>query len=113
LGGIETEFLEMAFPNSCMMTTDTFHFLTGHPFHLEVNGYAISECIKNATKEEISIQDSIARKVNVAGVFTLRSKEYRVGKGLAGEYVEIRGEENNCGVYFANVKIAQIPLLRV
>lgn len=37
------------------MTTETFHFLTGHPFRLEVERYAFPERVENATETEIGL----------------------------------------------------------
>ena len=48
------------------------------------------------------------RKVHSNGYFSYKSRNYLAGKGLSGEHVEIREEDNGLGLYFANRRFAQV-----
>lgn len=54
-----------------------------------------------------------SRKVDASGKFSFKSVTYRAGKGLSGQYVEIREEEADEGVYFAGVRFASLHQVRV
>jgi len=54
--------------------------------------------------------DAMVRKVQSTGEVTYKDREYKVGKGLIGEYVELRPtEKDGCfDVYFCTVKVRRI-----
>jgi transposase InsO family protein len=56
---------------------------------------------------------ALLRKVHVTGKFRFKTDYYRAGRGLWGEYIELREEADGYGVYFANRRIAALNHLRV
>lgn len=58
-------------------------------------------------------EGAISRKVDVSGKLCYRMKSYRAGKGLAGQYVEIREEENGEGAYFAGIRFGFLQDMKV
>lgn len=58
-------------------------------------------------------EGAISRKVDVAGKFTYRNQDYRAGRGLAGEWVEVREEAGGFALYYTGVRIAALDLLQV
>ena len=55
---------------------------------------------------------SSIRKVTYLGSFQFRGTEYRGGRGLGGQYVELREEQQGHGVYFAGRRFADLEQLR-
>lgn len=58
-------------------------------------------------------EGAVSRKVDAGGKFTYRSEEYRAGKGLCGERVELREEEHGLAAYFAGFRIAALGDIKV
>jgi transposase InsO family protein len=58
--------------------------------------------------------DALVRKVHTTGEITYHDREYRVGKGLIGEYVELRPtEKDDCfDVYFYKIKVRRVYMTR-
>ena len=58
--------------------------------------------------------DVLVRKVQLNGWVTYHDREYRVGKALIGEYVELRPTQQDCSfdVYFCSVKVRRIYITR-
>lgn len=58
-------------------------------------------------------QGALVRKVQSGGVITYHDQDYRVGKGLKGQYVELRpAAEQVFDVYFCQYKVRTITLIR-
>jgi transposase InsO family protein len=55
---------------------------------------------------------AILRKVDAAGKLSYRNQSYRAGRGLSGEYVEIR-EEAELWLLYSDVRIAPLAALKV
>ncbi|HEY3266725.1 MAG TPA: IS481 family transposase [Armatimonadota bacterium] len=53
-------------------------------------------------------EGAVTRKVELSGAITYRGIRYRAGKGLTHEWVEVRPEDNDNAIYFANVRIASL-----
>ncbi|MCH8274156.1 MAG: IS481 family transposase [Armatimonadetes bacterium] len=58
-------------------------------------------------------ESSEKRKVDPAGIFTFRMRRYRAGHGLAGQYVEIREDEQGRAVLFAGFLIGRMEEMKV
>jgi len=58
-------------------------------------------------------ESATKRKVDCAGLISYRGRTYLVGKGLAGEQVEIREEEKGEATYYAGVRIASLTTPKV
>jgi transposase InsO family protein len=58
--------------------------------------------------------NALVRKIHTTGEVTYLDKEYRVGKGLIGEYVELRPTETDGSfdVYFGIIKVRRIYTIR-
>jgi len=50
----------------------------------------------------------LTRKVDVIGRIRYNSRAYRAGRGLAGEWVELREEECGLAIFYANHRIAPL-----
>jgi len=55
---------------------------------------------------------AVLRQVQVNGRFVFHCKRYAAGKGLSGEQVELREEQDGHGVYFANRRFAALDDLK-
>lgn len=58
--------------------------------------------------EVVIDQGAVARKVDVMGRIRYNSRAYRAGRGLAGEWVELREEEDGLVIFYANHRIAPL-----
>lgn len=56
---------------------------------------------------------SLVRKVQATGAFRFNGNEYRPGRGLSGELVELREEPDGYGVYYANRRFALLDDIKV
>ena len=56
---------------------------------------------------------ALLRKVHITGKFRFHTDYFRAGKGLSGEYVELREGGEGYGVYFADQQFATLEDLRV
>jgi transposase InsO family protein len=59
---------------------------------------------------------AVVRKVDSVGKMSYRNECYRAGRGLCGEYVELREDEEGTGrlaVWYAGVRVAALSNLRV
>ncbi len=53
------------------------------------------------------------RKVGATGLVSFRGRDYRAGRGLGGESVEIREEESGAALFYANRRIASLKQVEV
>lgn len=53
----------------------------------------------------------LTRKVGNAGCITFKQREYKVGRGLIGQHVQIREDDAGSRVYFANFPLAYLSEL--
>lgn len=58
--------------------------------------------------EAVIAEGALARKVDVIGRIRYNSRAYRAGRGLAGEWVELREEEGGLVIFYANHRIAPL-----
>ena len=58
--------------------------------------------------EAIIAEGILTRKVDVIGRIRYNSRAYRAGRGLAGEWVELREEECGLAIFYANHRIAPL-----
>jgi transposase InsO family protein len=76
--------------------------------------YSPSARKRPATLPPAHLPDSaIKRKVDAYGKFSFRNRVIRAGRGLAGEWVEIREEESGFALYYANVRVNDLYTLQV
>jgi transposase InsO family protein len=53
----------------------------------------------------------LTRKVGDAGCITFKQREYKVGRGLVGQHVQLRQDEGGLRVYFADFPLAYLSEL--
>lgn len=58
-------------------------------------------------------EGAISRKVDESGKIVYNMQRYRAGKGLRGQYVELREELEGLAMFFAGVRIAALEHLKV
>jgi len=58
--------------------------------------------------EAVIAEGAMSRKVDAIGRIRYNGRAYRAGRGLAGEWVELREEESGLVIFFANHRIAPL-----
>ncbi len=58
-------------------------------------------------------ESAIKRKVDCVGLISYRGRRYRAGRGLAGEHIEVREDDEGEAMYYAGLRIASLQTLKV
>jgi transposase InsO family protein len=84
--------------------------------HLQVPGarYCPSPRVRPESMPKHEVADgALKRKVDSSGKIVYRMRSYRAGTGLAGEYVELREEQNDLAIFFAGIRIGSLTQLQL
>lgn len=73
--------------------------------------YQTSPRPRPACMPEPLVGSGALRKVERNGKFSYRNRSYRAGRGLAGEWIEIRAEAAGDVLFYTNVAIAPLDVL--